>query len=1231
MSRLATSFLVMSFLAACIAPSSLAASEGRLRGFGNCEAVRDGICTEFRCDSISGAECVLGKFLWDLSYNDGAKWSGNVLETAGGAFAFARRGVIATVLCAPTRAEVEVALAADPDLAASCVVKATCPEWMKRFTWGTYGMGGLENFHGWMQKAGAPHGERLDPREDMDFLLQMGPMHFDNWAQPEYMDNSDGILSPNVYWRAHYADEHGIPYSYRLYMPANGFLWMNRRFADQMEQPAPWMVNGWIRYGHAYMPHVSWFQPDGWRYLARQTYDIMKTLKTDRVRGWMHPAGELVHQPWYDMHADYSEAAQRSWVNYLRTHGMTPADMGALDWSQVKVPEFASFTGLPGMILDLAGTWQYSRDGKTFGAIDLPGSHDFVETCFPKMKDGESDPFAKPGSKSPHCLFRRTFDFDAATANGGKVYLYFFPMSKGNDRHSLRLNGVELGPVGAWCGVDATKHLRALGNELEIVLEGNVWNGRIFLSTEAPSMYPRLPGNRNKVYSLWCAWRRDEKAARCEELFDAMRQADPDAPIKFMAPIEFGWPIVNRLMSTWGAFAHFTGEGIWYFPWYKRYGKLWGYQGTSELAGPEETVESMRRSTLRVFLAGLDMHEPVFLTQTYSRNKPVRDWWLQHKPLLNRMGRQDIFGSQVLIYRRSLACKDVFEAPVPSIGHEAGRRVNTPWDWDIGRGTLQSFGASMLYVDDDGISAGKMYGHKVMVDCGNEIMPEERLAEIAEWVRDGGTYVAFPFTGRSTELAGDSWPISQLAGARVAKERPLGGTVNWKGKTYPDSGRSLDHIGRNRVEYSLELEAAGDSGAKPIAFYENGKPAVMERRIGRGRVIWFGSFFWRDAADIEGLWMPGATETAFWRDLLDEVGFPQSLCETSDSLVWAQPYRSNDGLDAVTCLCNFNKDGEQEMTVTMRVPRRPAQIVVYSGKGVETPKFGYADGTVTFTLRLPAQEVAMVNAKGVYGAADALAYWWREQRVAWRSSPTPKLDLDKYRQGRWQDPTQDLKTGWQFEDGRECVADWLQIWGLEKGKGARISKTFDVEQAAEWFKGGRIHLVTGAWVGSNFLSPTRILLNGEEVVAKTTASYLSVDVTERLKRRGNVLTLEFDAPTGKDGFTGLIGSIFLYHRSSADVSMPFSGLPYRLYAPKSWEGKYRVFLHAETAPGRHPPLGVKVRSVEARKHHHNFGHVTDVDITSLLRFGEDNLLEPIRGDKVPTEFRIELYEGDRRP
>ena len=121
-----------------------------------------------------------------------------------------------------------------------------------------------------------------------------------------------------------------------------------------------------------------------------------------------------------------------------------------------------------------------------------------------------------------------------------------------------------------------------------------------------------------------------------------MRQADQDAPIEFMAPTGLGMRNINRLFHDYGCLSQFTGEGVWFFPWWKRYAKLYGYQGTSELAGPYDDVAGARRSSLRVFLAGLDMHKPVFLTQTYSRNPEVRTWWLAHKNLFARMGKYDI-------------------------------------------------------------------------------------------------------------------------------------------------------------------------------------------------------------------------------------------------------------------------------------------------------------------------------------------------------------------------------------------------------------------------------------------------------------------------------------------------------------------------------------------------------------------------------------------------------------
>lgn len=1212
-----------------------------LRGFGRCTVTRetqtDGARTvdvvRFAATSAANAETVAGKFLHDLGQGTDVVAANGLFTVPGGAFAVSRHGTETRLYAASDAAALADFFAAHPEMADGRVAQAACPEWMKLFAWGTYGMGGLEEFHDWMHRAGAERGEQLDPREDFDFLAQMGGMFFDNWLELEEMDDSDGIAAANgVHWKAKYAEDRGIPYAYRLYMPCNGYNWVNRRFADHMEQPAPWMLNGWLRYETSHQPHISWYDADIWGYMARQTRDLMKAFKTPAVRGWMHPAGELVHQPWYDMHGDYSPAAKADWIAWLKKAGVTLAEASEMysrgadafvSWDQVEPPEFATFAGLPGLVYDLAGTWFSSSNRTDWTALAMPGNLDYLS-----YYEGQKDRWTTPR------YMRRFFDWDPAVADGRKVYLYFFPMSRVNTRHEVTLNGEKVADIGTWCALDVTSLLQPGANTLELLMRGYVWNGRIFLSTQEPAVYPNLGAARNRMFALWNDWRRDAKLRRCEDVFDAMRQADPDAPIKFMAPLGFGTPITDSLLSEWGGYAHFTGEGVWYFPWYKRYGRLWGYQGTSELGGPYQTVELARRAALRVFLAGLDLHQPVFLTQTYSRNPDVRAWWLAHRDLLRRVGTYEIDGPQILLYRRSLLSGDHFPAPEPLVGAK-GDPVNTPWDWDIGRGALQSFGQSMLYIDDDGIAAGKMRGHRVMVDCGNEIHDPARLAEIAAWVAEGGTFIAFPFTGRSTATEGDAWPIAELAGARAVRLRPLGGTVTWKGRAYPDAGRSIDSEGNDQNRYSVELEPT-DAATSVVATYENGAAAITVRQLGKGKVVWLGSAFGRDSRDIMGIWWPGAGETAFWRELLADLGAEAAVCETDDPLVWAQPYRSKDGLDAVTVLCNFNTNGVQTARVTLRVPRRPAALTAWSERGREALPFDYADGVCTFAAKLAAQEVMVVNAR-VYEPADAVAYWWRENQLAWRALKAPTRDFSKYETGVWKDPTQDLKTGWTFADGRPCVADVLQFWGLPDGAPATITKTFDLADP-KWLQRGRTRLVCGSWAGPNCLSPAKITLNG--VVLRegmTQHDRLQEDVTHLLKPTGNRLELSFEPPADGHRFTGLTGALYLFHRDFADESFALpAGLPTKLYVPREWEGRYRIFIHMEAKSGEkvRVPLGVTAANGRyMRRHHHRFGNVTDIDITSLLRFGEENELRPLSGDLdfSKIDVRLDLYrEGSVR-
>ena len=84
-----------------------------------------------------------------------------------------------------------------------------------------------------------------------------------------------------------------------------------------------------------------------------------------------------------------------------------------------------------------------------------------------------------------------------------------------------------------------------------------------------------------------------------------------------------------------------------------------------------------------------------------------------------------------------------------------------------------------------------------------------------------------------------------------------------------------------------------------------------------------------------------------------------------------------------------------------------------------------------------------------------------------------------------------------------------------------------------------------------------------------------------------------------------------------------------VYIPKEWEGRYRVFLYMENA-AKQPPLGVRANHRFMRKHHHNFGNVTDVDITSILRFGEDNELElfPANAAGKLDTVRLDLFPAE---
>ncbi|HEY3418852.1 MAG TPA: hypothetical protein VGM23_18410, partial [Armatimonadota bacterium] len=836
-------------------------------------------------------------------------------------------GAEARILSSTSVKALQAFVQANPTLARNAVASAPYPAYLDRFDrygWGLYGFGG----HGdgnWMQYAAKYDGkkERKDPNEDMQFLID-NKFRFEGFLDPAIFDFSDGIIkNTEAEWITKKAADGGLPFSFRVYGDPGGAHWSGRRFAEYIEQPAPFLTSGWHGYslGTKSTPHLTWYDRDIQRYMAVKTMDMMRRYVDNPMNlGWMHPAGELAHDSWYDMHDDYSPTATQNWHEYLQKQGIdlpTVTRMYGLkqsvftDWDQVPVPEFATFAGLNGQVLDLGGKWYARLENDGTQKVDDAWYAQAPAQQFRGIREqwwaekpaapawklvhapGGDDLYdVLPAPDSASSWFRRSFALTPTQLAAGKIYLYWFPISNSGlhiGQHAMYneiyLNGVKAGEIGSWGAIDVTDKLQAGENAIALHLLGRQWNGRLYLSTTPPKIFPYLGDDMNRLWVIWKTWHVDAKFSAWRDILDGMRQVDPNRPIKFMAPLGFGSQRWLTLAHDYGGFGHFTGEGIWFFPWYKRYGFLYDVPGSSETAGPANSLDDQFDSYRRTFLEGVNAHDPVFLAQWYTRQPELRKFWLTHNPILKRMGKQDLDATQqVLLYRGTKMDEGLLEeAPYPTVG--VSREVQSPWNWDIGRGTLQTIGQSYLYLDDMGVKDGKMYGYPVMIDGGDELMPAESIKGIADWVRAGGTFVTLPFTGRSTYTETDAWKIRELTGCEIGKLRKPGqGQITiganqsvfttLAGKTFPDNGHSTDWQGGEHNLLSVELKPGAE--CEVLATFENGTPAIVRHKLGNGYVIALGTAFWRDSKDVRGVWWPSKLETDFMADLLHGVGFPDA-------------------------------------------------------------------------------------------------------------------------------------------------------------------------------------------------------------------------------------------------------------------------------------------------------------------------------------------------------------------
>jgi hypothetical protein len=1260
-----------------------------LRGYGKITLSRPSPDTWiFQATNPTNAATTVGKFLADLNLSpevtvapldvNGLTFQ---MTTVPGGLCYTGwvAGSTGHVVAAKDEAGLQALLGSVPK---DAVTNPAYPAYLDRFDrhgWGFYGFD--SNF----APKGKEGGSNTDPTEDMAWMGKHD-FRFELWPQPTEFDDSFSIpIQRDFGWLTTEADKMNVPMSARLY----GRMPHAKEFTDTFDLPRPFVEGGWYwgtldwRMNH----RMSWYSKPGRLYMARQAQDEIK-LNGDHpeIESWMQPYGEIGTYDWYMYHGDISQNAVDDWHETIKNKLHLSLDelskmflrggQPFKSYDEVPIPEIATFAGLPGEVQDLEGDWYVKQEPNKGDGLAQQWWNADVSSGWDKLHMPGSVFWFKynTGNRELPKWVIRDFDYDPSKAAGKPVYLYDFARATINDPRNtmpVYLNGQKVGDVASWTAWDVSKLLKPGKNRL--AFECDVFTGRVILSTDQPALYPYLGVERNKLWVIFNNWLLDGRWDAVKNVMAGMRMVEPNKPIKIMAPPGNDNDRWLDAASRFGGWGHFTGEGIWAFFWYKRYGFLYGLPGTSEGAGPVSDPAGQFAVYQRIFLEGLNGHDTVFNVQNITSVPSLKQWFEDHMAVVKQMGRYDISGPQVILYRSANQAAAMMPPPTPDVAG-GSHQMQSIWNWDFARGTFQEIGQSGLYVDNGGIASHKIDRYKIMLDAGDEIVTPDAIKSIGDWVKNGGTFITLPFTGRSNSTAPDSWPIQALTGCTVSKLRtPGNGSVtigkdqpifkDLAGQTFPDAGIDKDWQNQEYNKLSTELKPGADCAV--LATFEDGAPAIVLHQLGKGRVISLGSVFFRDVTDVKGLWMSGQGEENFLRDLLNGLG-QHAVNHTSVLQVVTQRYRTQNGLDDVVVMQNFTgADQKVDLQVTLDHP--PAKVYQVAMNEIKEVPFTANGNEITIAqVAIPKDEVQIFYCRA-HDADDAVAHWWQYQNKLWKPADPVKLDFSSIDHGRWIDPTVDLKQEWFWTQADQAGDDWTksgdafsgtdakpQPWVLDifEAVGADSTKPLFARRSfrvkPEWLHDGGTTTLRaqgqffdfGTW-GTR----SQLWVNGQLLKSSF------VDVSSMLKPGENTIAIRLDPQNGCQ-YLGVQGSLYLSHArppakvvdlagswmndvngTAAPLTFPGKGsafAPSRLVdIPADWKDKYIVCYYAEGDPQSAIGAIINRTGVVAKR---TGGPTTEVDITPYLKFGEKNMISMLStgGDQLdPTHnwdvSKVELH------
>jgi hypothetical protein len=862
-------------------------------------------------------------------------------------------------------------------------------------------------------------------------------------------------------------------------------------------------------------------------------------------------------------------------------------------WTEVTVPVSRDFLGFDENSLDLAGKgWESVAD------YDIKNSTEHAKAgAPPSPKAIPSEGWVPADSKDPmlwaYAKRRSSQKFadvwlrrEFTVANDQLPDLKYLhierPIKMRRKYCDAYLNGKPLKQLTGDRAEELTVcfelggQLRPGQNQLVLRMEGMPPIGFITIGRLPLRPYPEMSRGENRRWydaSNFVTWLRMRGV---EQILQAARTVEPNRPLKMMALVNH-MDLAIPLAERYGAYVHDTGgaSGFWCPFTGAKIARAHGLPFSVEQGGPPRDAKEFQSHIGFNIMYGNDAIDMVFATTHYKNTPGVKEWFAENLDLIKCFGK---------MHQPRQSIGMLFSARNLRLG------FNEALNWHFGRGALQQVGRNFAQIETTDIGTEIMDQFPVVIDCGTVQVTQREVDAIHRYVERGGTFVAQHHTARHLAAEADAWPLAASLGLKVTPKWLSKENFNhWalakikvganqdllpslKGKTIEGSGVAIDYLGNeNSAAVSYTRNTPGKARVSSVAdWVEDGSMAIVEAKLGRGRIILLGTPLFTRMKDEKGIWVNEDDRGK----LLDE--FLTALDVRRDSWadgVWAEIWRSKNGVFDLYKAARIARHGGDRITVAPRIRRedKVTELVEIGVLGHPNVQVAWKDGVMT----LPEEEWEKMKAR-VYIApradiARAGLDWFKAQSQIWRElpllqdtvkpQPTPvpndvipaiqdwKMSLDQTDES-W------TKTGADTAGWKTVKLGSFVAMGIPPDATACFRRKIDIP--ADW-QGRRINLCFTAaprrhgvtpqgrlWINGDLADVRQPLKNGHD------ASF-TLDVSEQAKNGSIELALEVDGTwnppkrkkarlgAGRDRPSGVTGVFYLEAVPATVATTPLDG------------------------------------------------------------------------------------------